>query len=123
MRQELEPIETRALTRGFCVLCLAVLAFSQRLPGQEPGQEPADQGGIGAPDDNLVQIPTGQFQPGQRVDISEGEIEVEEFLRFLSDYTGMPVFVDTSQLLTMKPITVVAPIIMITGLSLAWLQD
>ncbi len=107
MRQELKPIETRTPTRGsvFCFLgflCLAVLAFSQSLPGQEP----ADQGGIGAPDDSLVQIPTGQFQPGQRVDISEGEIEVEEFLRFLSDYTGMPVFVDTSQLVGMKPINV-----------------
>jgi hypothetical protein len=31
---------------------------------------------------------------GKRVDILEGDVEVEEFLQFLADYTGRPVLVD-----------------------------
>ncbi|MBI4603296.1 MAG: hypothetical protein HY721_15185 [Planctomycetes bacterium] len=33
---------------------------------------------------------------GKRVDISPGEIEVAEFLRFLGDYTGLPVIFDSN---------------------------
>ena len=74
------------------------------------GEDPA--GGIGIPPGNerLVE-PIEGLEPGDRVDIAEGEIEIEEFLRFLSSYTGMPVFVDSAQIGTLKPITIVAPII------------
>ncbi len=39
--------------------------------------------------------PHGGFK-GERVDIAPGTIEVDEFFRFLGDYTGLPVIYDSS---------------------------
>ncbi len=45
-----------------------------------------------------------------RVDISAGEIEVLEFIRFLADYTGLPVIIDsTNQQAQQQKILIAAP--------------
>ncbi len=93
------------------VVIAALLAAFTAIPLGIAQEQPAGDGGIGPADGDLQQIPPIEgFEPGDRVNISEGEIEVLEFLRFLSAYTGLPVFVDSTQLANMKPITIAAPI-------------
>src|SRR5262249_10474710 len=53
---------------------------------------------------------------GQKVEIAAGDIEVQEFLRFLADYTGLPVIVDSSHRRCLKgTITIPAPMEDVTG--------
>ena len=48
--------------------------------------------------------------PRQRVHVSAGEIEVADFLRFLGDYTGLPVIYDANdKRITGAKITIAAP--------------
>jgi type II secretion system protein D len=52
-----------------------------------PGQAAAP----GAAPPTMVQInPSDQITPGQKVNITEGKIPLLDFLRFLSNYTGLP---------------------------------
>ena len=45
---------------------------------------------------------------GERVDIDAGEIEVLDFIRFLADYTGLPVIVDSSNQQALKNMITIA---------------
>ncbi|MBI4601048.1 MAG: hypothetical protein HY721_03720, partial [Planctomycetes bacterium] len=71
-------------------------------PGQPPRQAPAAE-----PTRILPKSP--EFK-GERVDIAPGDIDVLEFLRFLADYTGLPVILDsTNPQITQQKINIVAP--------------
>jgi type II secretory pathway component GspD/PulD (secretin) len=75
------------------------------------GQGPAPNGqGIDEAGKLRIEPGTKRFV-GQRVDILEGDVEVEEFLRFLADYTGLPVFIDSgAQNALQTPIKITSPI-------------
>lgn len=95
-------------------------------PGEVPAGAPAAKGAPGAPtlrpgegpapaveaNGRLTINPQSPFL-GKRVDILEGEIPAVEFIRFLADYTGLPVIVESGgaqgTALT-QPITIAAEI-------------
>ncbi len=94
-------------------------AQPQPAAGQPPARPPAGRGRAngqtgrqdGQGDEKKVQaiLPKSPEFKGERVDIAEGEIEVLEFLRFLADYTGLPVIIDsTDPNVGKKPILIAA---------------
>jgi type II secretion system protein D len=88
---------------------------------QEPPDGSPPEGGIGAPPAGLGEgktaiLSTNPGWKGERVDIAPGQIGVLEFLRFLADYTGLPVIVDsTNPQLQTQTILIAAPMDGITG--------
>lgn len=93
-------------------------------PGQNGGPAADPDGGMGAA--GQAEAPAGQggekILPRspefkfERVDISPGEIDVLEFIRFLSDYTGLPVFIDsTNQAIQQQKILIAKDIKNATG--------
>jgi len=82
-----------------------------------PPAAPQDPGGIGAPPgpgakgapggDQVVIEPQGPVGGG-RIDISAGDIEVLEFLKFLATYTQMPLIVDTRNQQALKTTITIA---------------
>jgi type II secretion system protein D len=65
--------------------------------GTGAGAGAPENGGPAAAANRIEFLPLSPAFQGERVRIIEGEIPVTEYLRFLADYTGLPVLVDTSQ--------------------------
>ena len=90
-------------------------------PGEPAALEPQPEGGIGAPPTELAEsktsiLPKSGDWKGERVDIAAGQIDVLEFLRFLADYTGLPVIVDsTNPQLQTQSLLIAAPMFNITA--------
>ena len=68
--------------------------------GESPAED-ADAGGAelaeGEKDEMTRILPASSEFEGKRVDILDGEIPINEFLRFLADYTGLPVLVQAGK--------------------------
>lgn len=76
-----------------------------------PGQDAPP--GAGAPQRFLPRSPSYKTE---RVDIAEGDIEVLEFIKFLADYTGLPVILDsTNQQIAQQKILIAAKMENVTG--------
>ena len=106
---------------AFCILSGLWLG----LPAQAQDEAPAPDGNTGEAADDAADAPTGGLGgaddtilpqsdalKNQRVDIADGDIPVLEFLHFLSDYSGLPVLVNTAQggNFRNQNITITAPI-------------
>jgi type II secretion system protein D len=94
----------------------AAPAGQEEPAGTPPGQEPIPPGGVGTPDGQgqapgarqRITILPRSDRVGERVDIDAGEIEVLDFIKFLADYTGLPVIVDSSNQQALKNMITIA---------------
>jgi type II secretion system protein D len=90
------------------------------VPAAVPAAAGAEKPANGAPNEpaggTRSILPRSVEFKGERVKIAAGDIEVLEFLRFLADYTGLPVIVDSRNQQVLKTsITIAAPLESVTG--------
>ena len=112
------PVSLGSLLRAALLAATAVALSPIAVDAQQ------DPGGIGAPgadegvegdvnegaeedvDEGDIIEPGSRFDRNERIDISPGDIPALDFLRFLSDFTGLPVLIDTRQAGSLQEITV-----------------